>query len=306
MRLRATTCPAAPSHTRSGATPMRYPKIPAPGAPPRKTGAAPGFRRQGNPAGIRTAWLARRGRIHAWARGRPALVGWCVPSHAIWPGTAPPRPEVSPAHNRNHSASARRCRGYRRLVVFPRSGTIRLLPGGNPGARTSPHGLSATTGTGSAGKGGSGSAATLPPALTKAQAEQVLSTYSRVNNEANEQRSDSLLGTIEAGTSYSMDIGAYRFEQVSDPSNSSYVAFAPVHAVYYIPRQPADVYPRWFVVAVTYASLASPQDPTGSGYLLFSQASLATPGKMCSNRTCCRAAGRRRASRPTLRVSPLR
>jgi len=117
------------------------------------------------------------------------------------------------------------------------------------------------------------SPATQPPAITKAKAEQVLSTYWRVNNDANEQQSDSLLRTIEAGTSYRMDIGAYRFDRVSDPSNTGYIPFKPVRAVYFIPRLAAGDYPRWFVAEVTYADLASPRHPTGTGYLLFRQQS---------------------------------
>jgi hypothetical protein len=95
--------------------------------------------------------------------------------------------------------------------------------------------------------------------------------YWPIKNEANELRSDSLLKSIEAGTSYSMDIGAYRFYRVADPGNHDYVAIAPTHAALYIPRLAADDYPRWFAAAVTYAHPASPQDPTGAGYLLFSQ-----------------------------------
>jgi hypothetical protein len=162
------------------------------------------------------------------------------------------------------------------VVIFPRNSVIRLSPAGNPGAGASQHGLGVKTGT---GHGGTASPAAQPPAITKTEAERVLSAYWRINNQANEQRSDSLLGTIEAGTSYSMDIGAYRFGRVTDPSNSGYVPFEPVRAAYYIPRLAPDAYPRWFVAAVTYARLASPQHPTGSGYLLFSQASAGAPWK---------------------------
>jgi hypothetical protein len=113
-----------------------------------------------------------------------------------------------------------------------------------------------------------------PPAITKKQAEQVVSHYWTVNNEANEQRSDWLLGTIEAGSSYTMDVGAYRYYRASNPSGAGYVPFTAAHTTYYIPWQSAHAaYPHWFAVAVTYADLSSPQDATGSGYLVFSQAS---------------------------------
>jgi hypothetical protein len=146
------------------------------------------------------------------------------------------------------------------VITFPRSGS------GTPGASTA-------SGTGVMAGGGQPPPAP-GPAVTVKQAEQVVSHYWKVNNEANEQRSDSLLGSIEAGGSYRMDAGAYRFDRASNPSGAGYVPFAASRTAYYIPRQPAGAsYPHWFAVAVTVADLASPQQPTGSGYLVFSQAS---------------------------------
>ena len=110
-----------------------------------------------------------------------------------------------------------------------------------------------------------------PPAITRTGAERVLANYWRVNNAANQSRSDALLATIEAGSSYAMDAGAYQMSRVTDPSNSQYAPFTVEHAVYYIPRQPAGMYPRWFAARVTYATLASPQHATGAGYVLFVQ-----------------------------------
>jgi hypothetical protein len=113
-------------------------------------------------------------------------------------------------------------------------------------------------------------------AAAKAEAQQVLSRYATVNNEANEQYSSSLLGTVEGDSSYAMDTGSYLFEKNSS-SPPAYTPFGPLHAEYYIPDQPADTYPHWFLVAVTYASLASPKTPTFSGYLLFSKVSARAP-----------------------------
>jgi hypothetical protein len=39
------------------------------------------------------------------------------------------------------------------------------------------------------------------------------------------------------------------------------------------------VYPRWFVVRVTYANLVAPQHATGAGYVLFTQAAKNAPWK---------------------------
>jgi hypothetical protein len=59
---------------------------------------------------------------------------------------------------------------------------------------------------------------------------------------------------------------------VTDPANRQYTAFTAENAAYYIPRQPAGVYPRWFAARVTYANLAVPRHATGAGYALFTQA----------------------------------
>src|SRR5579872_2553021 len=61
-------------------------------------------------------------------------------------------------------------------------------------------------------------APTAPPspagqgALTMAQASQVLANYTTANNTANAQRSDSVLATIETGSSYAVDAGLYRLQ----------------------------------------------------------------------------------------------
>ena len=122
-------------------------------------------------------------------------------------------------------------------------------------------------------------AAAEPAALTKADAERILASYWQVNNTANESRSDTLLKTVEAGSSYSMDAGTYQMDRVTDPANRQYTAFTAENATYYIPRQPAGVYPRWFVARVTYANLAAPQHATGAGYVLFTQAAKNAPWK---------------------------
>jgi hypothetical protein len=100
-----------------------------------------------------------------------------------------------------------------------------------------------------------------------------------VNNTANESRSDTLLKTVEAGSSYRMDAGTYQMGRVTDPASRQYTAFTAQNATYYIPRQPTGVYPRWFAARVTYASLAAPRHATGAGYVLFTQAARNAPWK---------------------------
>src|SRR5260370_7103650 len=68
-------------------------------------------------------------------------------------------------------------------------------------------------------------------------------------------------------------------DRVTDPPNRQYTAFTAQTATYYIPRQPAGVYPQWFVARITYADLATPQHATGAGYVLFTQAAKNAPWK---------------------------
>jgi hypothetical protein len=181
----------------------------------------------------------------------------------------------------------RRAAGHRRARRFPwhavtitalllaaiAAVTVATFPHDGSGAPAGGPGATATSGTGVT-IGGGQSASAQRPAITKKQAKQVVSHYWEVNNEANEQRSDSLLGTVEEGSSYRMDTGAYRFDRASNPSGAGYAPFDATHTAYYIPWQSASAaYPHWFAVAVTIADLTSPQHPTGSGYLVFSQAS---------------------------------
>jgi len=124
-------------------------------------------------------------------------------------------------------------------------------------------------------------APTAPPspagqgALTLTQASQVLANYTTANNTANAQRSDSVLGTIETGSSYAVDAGLYRLQQAENAA--TYPAFGPQREQYYIPRETG--YPRWFVVQVANANFASPGKVTGTEYLLFTQAAPGAPWK---------------------------
>ena len=124
------------------------------------------------------------------------------------------------------------------------NGTIKLSPAASPEA-------SATGGLGTTASAGHGSTGTQsgseqPPAITTADAERVVSRYLQVNNEANESYSDSLLGTIESGSSYTMDAGSYRFA-LGESDRTPYVPFDLTSTRYYIPRLPRTEYPRWFV-----------------------------------------------------------
>jgi hypothetical protein len=158
------------------------------------------------------------------------------------------------------------------FVRFPPNHTIRTSPADNPAATASQPTPGVRT-------GGTTPAAAEPAALTKADAARILARYWQVNNTANESRSGTLLKTVEAGSSYSMDAGAYQMDRVTDPANRQYTAYTAQNATYYIPRQPTGVYPRWFAARVAYASLAAPQHATGAGYVLFTQAAMNAPWK---------------------------
>src|SRR5207237_3301258 len=105
-------------------------------------------------------------------------------------------------------------------------------------------------------------AAADPAALTKADAQRILARYWQVNNTANESRSGTLLKTVEAGSSYRMDAGTYQMGRVTDPASRQYTAFTAKNATYYIPLQPARVYPRWIAGTATYARPAAPPPVT--------------------------------------------
>lgn len=136
-----------------------------------------------------------------------------------------------------------------------------------------PSGHPSATGTHAAAPTASAPAAAAPASaqpLTLAQARSVLATYTSANNAANAKRSDTLLGSIETGSSYAIDAGIYRVQQAE--TAVPYPAFAPRQAQFYIPGEPVAEYPHWFAVQVVNADLASPGKVTGTEYLVFTQA----------------------------------
>jgi hypothetical protein len=158
--------------------------------------------------------------------------------------------------------------------------TVSLSPASGPAASaTAGHGAAPGAGHGDAGTAppGHASAGAQPGAISKADAENVVANYSKVNNKANAAYSDSLLGTIESGSSYTMDAGAYRFA-LGQSSRAAYVPFQLTGTAYYIPRLPQGSYPRWFAVKGTYATLTDGKN-LGPAYLVFAQDSAGAPWK---------------------------
>ena len=105
--------------------------------------------------------------------------------------------------------------------------------------------------------------------LTMTQAQIVLAEYTTANNNANAQRSDTLLATIETGSSYAIDAALYQMQQAA--GTAPYPAFAPAQATYYLPRDEPSTGPHWFVVQVTNAFSSAPKKVTSTEYLLFTQ-----------------------------------
>ncbi|MGH3278059.1 MAG: hypothetical protein ACRDNW_02865, partial [Trebonia sp.] len=116
-----------------------------------------------------------------------------------------------------------------------------------------------------------------PPAISQADAASIVASYAQVNNKANAAHSDSLLSTIEGGSSYTMDTGAYRFE-LGQSSRAAYVPFQLTDTAYYIPRLPHGSYPHWFAVKGTYVTTADGKN-LGTAYVVFAQNAAGEPWK---------------------------
>jgi hypothetical protein len=136
-------------------------------------------------------------------------------------------------------------------------------PGASPPATASP-GMTAP---------GTGSPAALRPPITRARAQQVLAAYTTANNMANASASDSLIATVEAGSSRAIDQGIYRGQRAR--KSPGFPPFAPVSARYYLPLEDPASYPHWFAVRVSNAPVASPGTVTSREYIVFTQD---TPG----------------------------
>jgi hypothetical protein len=197
--------------------------------------------------------------------------------------TAPRTPE-SPRRGRRPAVRPLTVAALALAVVASGAGGALLrgktasTPAAAPSAAASA-GLSATAG-GASGTASPQQPAAEPPAISKADAENVVAGYSQVNNKANAAHSDSLLATIEGGSSYTMDTGAYRFE-LGQSSRAAYVPFQLTDTTYYIPRIPRlsqGSYPRWFAVKSTYVTMADGKN-LGTAYVVFAQNASGAPWK---------------------------
>jgi hypothetical protein len=225
--------------------------------------------RPGDAAGRDGAWPGRRG---------PGVAG-----HG-WPGQVP----GEPGDDWEYQGGGRRHGGARRwlipagLVVASAAvgAAAVLLTNGRPGTQASQGAGRAAAPAAPPTKAASKAASAAPatPAggpLTVTQAQRVLAGYTSVNNQANAQRSDTLLATIEAGSSYAIDAGLYQVQQAA--GSPAFPPFSPVQATYYIPRGEPAAGPRWFVVQVANAFTSNPAKVTSAEYLLFTQPAPGAP-----------------------------
>jgi hypothetical protein len=149
--------------------------------------------------------------------------------------------------------------------------TLVLAGGGGHAAQPRPAGNSHSAAATRSPGASAPAAGELQPSIGIGQARQVLAHYTSVNNAANARMSAALLGTIETGSSYTIDAGSYRME-LAGKATAAYSPFGPKTAKFYIPRQSPGAYPRWFAVRVSNAEMAHPNRVTAIEYLLFTQA----------------------------------
>jgi len=263
-----------------------WPPAPHPGGPGNRTDTAlltddaaegyagrtddfDGAHRDGGIHGRAAAWRGRRG---------PEVAG-----HA-WPGQVP----GEPGEDWEYQGDGGRRGGARRwlipAVIVVAGAAVGaasvLLISGHPGGQASPGAgrpavTPAVTPRGTA-RGTAGATATPSgPPLTAAEAQQVLAGYTTVNNEANAQRSDALLATAEAGSSYAIDAGLYQMQRAA--GSAPFPPFSPAQATYYIPRGEPAAGPRWFVAQVANAFTSDPAKVTSVEYLLFTQSAPGGP-----------------------------
>jgi hypothetical protein len=112
--------------------------------------------------------------------------------------------------------------------------------------------------TGCSADGGDSKADAIPaerPLLTKAEANKTVDAYQKVNNQANAQRSASLMARAEGGTVLAMDQAYFTQIPALDKSDvaDNLAPFAYVNRAFYIP--PASARTDWFLMRAQGAQL---------------------------------------------------
>jgi hypothetical protein len=215
------------------------------------------------------------GQAPGYAGQGAGMPGTGTQPYGDWrPGDAPPADrQYQPGTSRHGAQQPGRRSGGRSIAIAALVAAVVVAGGVVAYLRLSPGGHHSGS-----------SASAQPPAVTKAEAEQVLSHYTKVANQVDTvlANPDPMLGSIEGGSSYSQDAGSDAIWYIEYPG-IKFPPFEPVHAAYYIPDQSVHAaYPHWFLVQVTNADTATtphslPSGTSPVGYLLFSQASAGAP-----------------------------
>jgi hypothetical protein len=113
------------------------------------------------------------------------------------------------------------------------------------------------------------------PAITEAEAQQVLETYNKKNNRANAKLNSKLLKTIETEAAFALDNAVYRIGHKLDPDNEDPIqAYEWVDPEFHIPALPEDAEP-WFV-----AEASTDSSPDKRDLMLFTSKGGGKPWKM--------------------------
>ena len=105
-----------------------------------------------------------------------------------------------------------------------------------------------------------GGAAAGAPAITEAEAQQVLETYNKKNNKANAKLNSKLLRTIETESAFAIDNAVYRIGRKLDPNNEDPIQpYQWVDPEFHIPTIPEGTAP-WFVVEASTDSSPDERD----------------------------------------------
>lgn len=131
--------------------------------------------------------------------------------------------------------------------------------------------------------------------ITRQQAQQVLSQYTRDANRSNQVRDAGFLATFETAPSLQLDQGYYRWTTVTDPSNHAYSPVAFDNPVFYVPQQPH--YPAWFAVRAWQQFQKKTKPAAGTAprntyaYLVFTRASSTAKWKLSLEPVALKASG---------------
>ena len=101
--------------------------------------------------------------------------------------------------------------------------------------------------------------------VDSAFAQRRLDTYVKVNNQANQARSDTLLRSYESGSSLDIDLGSYKSSRALKPKGRKYVPFGYVDPVFTFPTGG-----QWFLIDARQQDRGAAPDATHT-YLLFAR-----------------------------------